>query len=163
AVVFAVLFVALFGAWVIRENQSGLVIKRFGRPLPSGRIIALAGEAGYQARMLAPGWYVGLWAWRYHVIKVPVVVVQPGEIALVVAADGAAIPAERVLAHAVVCDNFQDADAFLKGGGERGRQLAFLTAGTYRINPALFEVVTSARAAKHGMEPSDLRVLEVSP
>ena len=47
-------------------------------------------------------------------------------------------------ARQVPCDNFQDAEAFLRSDGERGRQLAFLTAGTYRINPALFEVVTPA-------------------
>jgi hypothetical protein len=40
--------VALGSTRVIREDESGLVIKRFGRPLPSGRIIALNGEAGYQ-------------------------------------------------------------------------------------------------------------------
>ena len=73
------------------------MIKRFGRPLASGRIIALDGEAGYQARMLSPGWHFGLWRWHYKVVNVPVLVVQPGEIALVVAADGEAIPPERVL------------------------------------------------------------------
>ena len=45
----------LAGARVISESQSGLVVKRFGPPLSSGRIIALNGEAGYQARMLSPG------------------------------------------------------------------------------------------------------------
>ncbi len=85
-----VLLLVLSGTWVIAENQSGLVIKRFGPPLASGQIIALDGEAGYQARMLPPGWHFWLWRWRYKVVKVPVVVVQPGEIALVVAADGRA-------------------------------------------------------------------------
>src|SRR5262245_11218239 len=153
----------LSGVRVIRENQSGLVIKRYGRPLASGRIIAINGEAGYQARMLPPGWHVGLWRWRYKLIKVPVVVVQPGEIALVVAADGEAIPAERVLARAVDCDNFQDADAFLRHHGERGRQISFLTAGTYRINPSLFEVVSPADAKRHGMTAADLHVYQVAP
>jgi uncharacterized membrane protein YqiK len=139
------------------------VIKRFGQPLPSGRFIARDGEAGYQARMLPPGWHIGWWIWQYQIIRVPVVIVQPGEIALVVAADGAAIPPERVLAHAVACDNFQDAEAFLRQRGERGRQIGFLTAGTYRINPALFEVVTAARAGKHGMAPPDLLVYQVPP
>ena len=151
------------GTRSIREDESGLVIKRFGPALPSGRIIACNGEAGYQARMLSPGWHFGLWRWRYKVVRVPLVVVQPGEIALVVSADGAAIPSERVLARAVACDNFQDADAFLRGGGERGRQIALLTAGSYRINPALFEIVMPANAKQHGIAPADLHVYQVSP
>ncbi len=154
---------AFSGLWMIRETQAGLVVKRYGRPLPSGRIIALEGEAGYQARLLPPGWHVGLWRWQYKVIKVPVTIIQPGEIALVVAADGEAIPAERVLGRAVACDNFQDAEAFLKNHGERGRQIPFLTAGTYRINPALFEVVTPENAPRYGMSPRDLHVFELSP
>jgi len=156
-------FLVVSGAWIIREDQSGLVIKRFGRPLSSGQIIALAGEAGYQARLLSPGWYFGLWFWRYKVEKVPVVIVHPGEIALVVAADGEAIPAERVLARAVACDNFQDAEAFLRNHGERGRQIAFLTAGTYRINPSLFDVVRPQNAIQAGMAPEDLHVYQLAP
>jgi uncharacterized membrane protein YqiK len=157
------LFVLLLGLWVIAEDHSGLVIKRFGPPLASGRIIALDGEAGYQARLLPPGWHFGLWRWRYKIEKIPVVIVQPGEIALVVAADGRPIPPERVLAKDVPCDNFQDAEAFLRGGGERGRQLAFVTAGTYRINPALFEVVSTDTAHKYEMTAADLRVYQTPP
>ena len=160
---FAVIAFVLSGVRMIREDQSGLVIKRYGRPLPSGRIIALNGEAGYQARMLPPGWHAGLWRWRYKVSKVPVVVVRPGEIALVVAADGDAIPAERVLARAVDCDNFQDAEAFLRHHGERGRQISFLTAGTYRINPAVFRVVTPDNATHYDMAAEELHVYQVSP
>jgi len=159
----AALLVGMSGTWVIRENESGLVIKRFGPPLASGRIIALAGEAGYQARLLSPGWHLALWRWQYKVVKVPVIVVRPGEIALVVAADGEAIPAERVLARSVDCDNYQDAEAFLKRHGERGRQIAFLTAGTYRINPALFDVVVPQNAVKSGMTPAELHVYQLTP
>jgi uncharacterized membrane protein YqiK len=158
-----VLVIVLLGAWVIAENQSGLVIKRFGPPLASGTIIALDGEAGYQARMLPPGWHFWLWRWRYKVVKVPVIVVQPGEIALVVAADGRAIPPERVLGRQVACDNFQDAEAFLRGEGERGRQIAFLTAGTYRINPSLFDVVTPSSGRKYDMTAADLHVYQMPP
>jgi uncharacterized membrane protein YqiK len=162
-VLLAGLVVVLSGAWIIAEYQSGLVIKRFGAPLPSGSIIALNGEAGYQARMLPPGWHFGLWRWRYKVKKVPVVVVEPGEIALVVAADGAAVSPERVLGRHVPCDNFQDAEAFLRNHGERGRQLAFLTTGTYRINPALFEVVMAGTAKRYEMSPADLHVYQMPP
>jgi uncharacterized membrane protein YqiK len=159
----AVALLALSGTWMIREDESGLVIKRFGPPLASGRIIALAGEAGYQARLLSPGWHFGMWRWQYKVVKVPVTIVHPGEIALVVAADGEAAPAERVLARAVDCDNFQDAETFLRHHGERGRQIAFLTTGTYRINPALFDVVTPRNAAKADMTPAELHVYPLPP
>jgi uncharacterized membrane protein YqiK len=157
------LIVVLSSIRVIREDESGLVIKRFGEPLPSGRIIALNGEAGYQAHLLSPGWHFGLWRWRYKVERVPMVVIQPGEIALVVAADGETIPPDRVLARAVPCNTFQDAEGFLRNHGERGRQISVVTAGTYRINPALFEVVTPATAKAHDMVPSQLHVYQVPP
>jgi uncharacterized membrane protein YqiK len=156
-------FVAIGGVRIIRENESGLVIKRYGRNLPPGRIIALDGEAGYQAQMLPPGWHFGLFIWHYIVKPVPMVVVRPGEIALIVAADGATIPPERILAAAITCDQFQDADAFLRRGGERGRQIAVLTAGAYRINTALFQVVTTRNAENFGMEPWQLLVSQVPP
>jgi uncharacterized membrane protein YqiK len=149
------------GLRIIHENESGLVIKRFGPSLAANRIVALNGEAGYQARMLPPGWHFGYWRWRYKVVKVRVVVVPPGEIALVVAADGAPIPPERVLGREIACDNFQNAEAFLRERGERGRQLGFLTAGTYRINPALFEIITARMAPAHEMREQDLTVYQM--
>jgi len=157
------LFLVLLGAWVIGEQESGLVIKKFGHSLPPGRLIALNGEAGYQARLLSPGWHFGLWRWKYKVIRIPVVQVRTGEIALVVAKDGEAIPSERILGREVDCDRFQDAEAFLRHEGERGRQISFLTAGSYRINPALFEVISARNAQAHGLDPSELRVREISP
>ena len=162
----ALVLLSLF-LWVstrfIREDESGLVIKRFGPRLPPGRIVAMNGEAGYQAKMLNPGLHFPMWRWRYKIVRVPLVVVSPGEIALVVAADGAAIPSERVLGKEVRCNQFQDADAFLRGGGERGRQLAFVTAGSYRINPALFEVVSADRASHYGLARDLLDVYQMPP
>jgi uncharacterized membrane protein YqiK len=162
-VLLAFLFFAAGGVRVIAEDQSGLVVKRFGRALAPGRLIALGGEAGYQARLLSPGWHFGMWSWRYKIEPLPLVVVPPGEIGLVVAADGAAIPPERILGRAVDCDHFQDAEAFLRRGGERGRQIALLTAGTYRINTALFEVITARNAARHEGDAAALQVLQVPP
>jgi uncharacterized membrane protein YqiK len=154
----------LLGLVLIDERQVGVVIKRFGsRSLPPGRLLALSGEAGYQADTLAPGLHFGYWRWQYQVLKMPVTEVAPGEIALVVAADGAAIPAERILGRVVDCDSFQDARKFLVGGGERGRQLGILTAGTYRINTALFTVITAAQAPAFGMETGALFVQRVEP
>lgn len=153
----------LFGLVVISEREVGIVAKKFsGRSLPPGRLIALEGEAGYQADTLAPGWHWGYWPLKYSVRKEPVIVVPSGEIALIVANDGAPIPPERILGKVVPCDNFQDGRKFLTQGGEKGRQLGFLTAGTYRINTALFTVITAANP-KQGMAPDQLRVYNLAP
>jgi uncharacterized membrane protein YqiK len=153
----------LFGAVLISERQVGIVVKRWGgRGLEPGHLIALNGEAGYQAETLAPGLHFGFWRWQYRIIKVPVTVVPQGEIALVLAADGAAIPAERILGKIVDCDNFQDARKFLANGGEKGRQLGILTAGTYRINSALFTVITSHTANDNGMTTGQLDLTRVN-
>ena len=152
----------LLGLVFISEQAVGIVVKRFGtRSLPPGQLIALQGEAGYQADTLAPGLHLGFWCWQYRIIKVYVTIVPQGEIALVVAASGQSIPSERILGQVVDCDNFQDARAFLMNGGEKGRQLGFLTAGTYRINTALFTVITSAVASDNGVHPSELLLKRV--
>ena len=149
---------------LIKERQVGVVIKRLGGGrLEPGRLIALAGEAGYQADTLAPGLYFGYWPWQYRILKVPVTVVPQGEIALLLAADGAAIPAERILGRVVDCDNFQNARKFLANGGEKGRQRGILTAGTYRLNTALFTVITSETASFHEMGPEQLHLQHVEP
>src|SRR5258708_7096662 len=154
----------VLGAVLIRERQVGIVVKKFGgRGLTPGRLIALADEAGYQADTLAPGLHFGYFRWQYRILKMPVTVVPQGEIALVVAADGQAIPSERILGRVVESDNFQDARKFLVNGGERGRQLGILTAGVYRINQALFTVITSANAPEHGMSAHELSLHRGTP
>ncbi|BAB72923.1 SPFH domain-containing protein [Anabaena sp. FACHB-709] len=162
-----VIFVPLFfgGLVVIGEREVGVVVRKFtfsGKGLPAGQLIALNGEAGLQADTLAPGWHWGYWPWQYSVRKESVVVVPQGEIAVIVAADGASNPPERILGKIVDCDNFQDARKFLINGGEKGRQMGFLTAGTYRINTALFKVIMAANASSHGMSPEQLQVYTVA-
>lgn len=154
----------VLGLVVIGERQVGIVVKKFSRTgLAAGSLIALKGESGYQADTLAPGWHFGYWPWQFSVQKVPVVEIPQGEIGLVVAAAGLPIPPERILGHVVACDNFQDARKFLLNGGEKGRQLDLLTAGTYRINTALFTVITAETAKGDGMQPQQLQVYSVQP
>jgi uncharacterized membrane protein YqiK len=157
-----IFFLPFFGGLVvIGEREVGIVVRKFtlsGRGLPAGGLIALNGEAGLQADTLAPGWHWRKYPWQYSVRKESVVVVPQGEIALIVAADGASNPPERILGKIVDCDNFQDARKFLTHGGEKGRQMGFLTAGTYRINTALFKVIMASNATAHGMNPEQLRV-----
>ena len=56
AIVAIFLFVKFaVGLVIIGEAQVGIVVKKIGKPLANHRFIATAGEAGYQAGTLAPG------------------------------------------------------------------------------------------------------------
>ena len=160
---FGVFATSLFGIVIIREHEVGIVVRKFGARLPAGQLIALKGEAGYQADTLAPGWHFSYFPWKFSVRKVPITTIPQGEIGLVVASDGAAIPSDRILAKSVACHNFQDTREFLLNGGEKGRQLAILTAGKYRINTAVFTIITSNNAADYGINPRLLTVYTVQP
>ncbi|MCI0714127.1 MAG: flotillin family protein [Chloroflexi bacterium] len=162
-VVAVALPIVMTGLVVIRENEVGIVVRKFGKGLPAGQLVAIKSEAGYQADTLPPGWHFGYWLWQYKIRKEQVIRIPQGQIGLVIAADGEAIPPNRILGRGVECDNFQDARKFLLNGGEKGRQLDILTAGVYRINTALFTIITAQNATQHGMSPEQLMVYSVSP
>lgn len=152
------------GLIVIGEREVGIITKKFSsKSLPQGQLVALTGEAGLQADTLPPGWHFGYFPWQFNVRKEPVVVIPQGEIGLIVASDGATLPPDCILGKTVPCEDFQNARMFLTNGGEKGRQLALLTAGTYRINTGLFEVITSNNSNKHGMQPQQLKVHAIAP
>jgi uncharacterized membrane protein YqiK len=113
----------------------------FKKRLPDGRIIATDGEAGMQAKALAPGLYWGMWPWQYAITMEPFTIIEQNKLGLVKAKDGAQLDTGRVLGKPVHCDKFQDAIAFLDNNGQKGPQAAFLTPGSYRINTFLFEIV----------------------
>ncbi|WP_291286043.1 SPFH domain-containing protein [Flavobacterium sp.] len=150
-ILFAIVFYkfilrVFFGMVMVPENKIGLVTKKFvlfgaDKSLPDGRIIATKGEAGYQAQTLAPGLYWGMWIWQYSIDMTGFTVIPEGKIGLVLSKDGQEIPTGRILARRVDSDNFQDATSFLNNGGQKGRQTAFITTGSYRINTFLFEII----------------------
>ncbi len=130
---------------IVPEDRIGLVTKRFvlfgsNRELPDGRIIATKGEAGFQGKTLAPGLYFCKWFWQYDVTMEKFTVIPEGKIGLILAKDGVGIPTGNILGQRVACDSFQDAVKFLENLGQRGRQTAYITAGSYRINTMLFQV-----------------------
>lgn len=138
----------IFGMVMIPEDRIGLVTKKFvlygeNKELPDGRIIATKGEAGYQAKALAPGMYWFMFPWQYGVVLEAFTVIPEGKIGLVLSKDGAEIPTGNILGRKVDCDNFQDSEKFLLNGGQKGRQTAIITAGTYRINTQAFSVTIS--------------------
>ncbi len=135
-----------FGMVIVPEDKIGLVTKKFvlfgtDKSLPDSRIIATKGEAGFQAQTLAPGLYWTMWIWQYSVDMTAFTIIPEGKIGLILSKDGKEIPTGRILARKVPSDNFQDAEAFLNNGGQKGRQTAFITTGSYRINTFLFEIV----------------------
>ncbi|SHF37953.1 SPFH domain-containing protein [Pedobacter caeni] len=150
----AMLFTLLFYKFILRvflgmvivpENKVGMVTKKFvlfgrDKELPDGRIIATKGEAGFQAKALAPGLYWGMWPWQYSVSMQGFTIIPEGKIGLILANDGAEIPTGAILGRRVESDNFQDAEKFLNNNGQKGRQTSYITAGTYRINVFAFTV-----------------------
>ncbi len=144
--VFYRLFFRLFGIIIVPEDKIGLVTKKFvlfgtNKELPDGRIIAVNGEAGFQGQTLAPGIYFWFWVWQYEIRLQPLTVIPQGKIGLVVAKDGKELETGNILARKVDCETFQNAVAFIKNGGRKGRQSCYITAGTYRINTFLFEIM----------------------
>lgn len=143
-----------FGMVIVPENKIGLVTKKFvlfgaDKSLPDGRIIATKGEAGFQAKTLAPGLYWGMFPWQYGVDMQGFTVIPEGKIGLILANDGAEIPTGAILARKVDSDNFQDAEKFLNNGGQKGRQTAYVTAGTYRINTYAFTITIADMVIIH--------------
>jgi len=152
--ILACALLTMFACWLtlrsIPNDYVGIVEKLWslGGSVGEGRIIALTGEAGYQAELLRGGLHFGYWRWQYRVHKVRLVTIAQGKIGYVYARDGQPLPSSQTLGRIVPCDNFQDASAFLSGNGEpevlgqRGRQRAILREGVYAINLAVFVVIT---------------------
>lgn len=144
------LITSLLGIRYIPNNRIGVVEKLWSRKgsLEDGRLIALYGEAGFQAELLRGGLHFGYWPWQYRVHKAPLAVVPQGKIGYVFARDGEPLRPEQTLGRVVPCNNFQDARSFLCGRGadslvgQRGRQRFILREGVYVINPVLFVVIT---------------------
>ena len=140
---------AVLGIRYIPNNRVGIIEKLWSSKgsVVEGRMLALRGEAGYQADLLRGGIHMFLWPWQYRIHKVSLVTVPQGKIGYVYARDGEPLPPSQTLGRIVDCNNFQDARAFFgskaseKGGGvggagagQRGRQRAILREGVYAIN-----------------------------
>jgi uncharacterized membrane protein YqiK len=165
--VLIVLVLLLLIAWLtvryIPNQQVGVVEKLWSSSgsVTEGRIIALEGEAGYQADVLRGGLHFGLWRWQYRVHKLPLVTIPQGKVGYVYARDGEPLPPSQTLGRVVPCNNFQDARTFLgqpnedgaeNARGQRGRQRAILREGVYAINPALFVVITEDAVYRLGLQ-----------
>ncbi|MEA3207515.1 MAG: hypothetical protein QOE70_572 [Chthoniobacter sp.] len=135
---------AIVGVRYIPHRRVGILEKIWSErgSLGQGRIIALAGEAGFQARVLRGGLYIGYPFWMFRLHTEPLVTIAEGRVGYLYARDGQPLGPAQTLGQVVECNGFQDPAAFLRNGGQRGRQRAILREGVYAINTALFVVIT---------------------
>ena len=158
-VVLSVLLKELLGVRYIANDKVGIVEKLWSGSgsIPEGNIIALNGEAGFQADILRGGLHFGLWRWQFKIHKVPLVTIPQNKIGYIYARDGSPLTAGQTLGRVIGCNNFQNSRQFLGqvalspeereglGVGQRGRQRAILREGVYAMNLALFTVVAEDR------------------
>ncbi len=125
----------------VRGNEIALIERKwFGSKMPQGRVVALGNEVGIQARTLGPGLHF-LIPFIYKATKSVFTEILDNEIGLIESVDGSAIPAGRIFAEVAAGHNsFQDGEAFIRNGGQKGPQIEILPPGKYRINPYLFKL-----------------------
>jgi hypothetical protein len=158
-------WLAVTGWWRLPDDEVGIVERRFGKRRPDDDSkVSLYGAKGVQAGVLAPNTIKWLPKVLFDVHRVPVTKVPNGTIGVVVAHAGRTRAPGQSIAKYVECDNFQDAAAFVLGGGEQGRQQQVLVSGTYRINTRAFTVITVDRPeemAREHLTEADLTNVEV--
>jgi len=160
----------------IGSNEVGLVEAKDGQQVSLGQnfgkvvecnnfqdavaFIKNGGQKGKQLAILSNGiYYINIALFQVSIA--PVINVPAGEIAVVIAQDGKPLPPGQILGKSVECNNFQDAAAFIRNGGQKGKQRTILTAGEYRINTELFTVITTANAKQHSMKSEELKIYRV--
>src|SRR3982750_2496491 len=137
----------------IGADELGVIEAVDGEPMPLGRIFApdraqnahnnfqdpiafikQGGVKGIQLRTLPPGkWAIHPYLFRVSIAQTTVI--PPGKVGVITAADGAPLDQGRLHGKAIrEHKNFQDAEAFIYNGGQKGPQVEILTPGTYRIH-----------------------------
>jgi regulator of protease activity HflC (stomatin/prohibitin superfamily) len=137
------LILVVFGGMLVNVGgtQVGILERRyFGKGLPEGRVVALAGEVGIQARVFSPGLHL-LPPFLYKVRKTPMIEIAENEVGIVESIDGDPLDPGRIFARRVDGhDSYQDGAIFLRNGGQKGTQIDALPPGQYRINTYLFRI-----------------------
>jgi regulator of protease activity HflC (stomatin/prohibitin superfamily) len=144
-------------ALVVDKGEVCLVTAMDGEPIPNGRLLSHNilghstfengdqflknhGQKGPQAQILLPGTY-RINTDLFKLEKYPATIVPSGKVGLVTARDGEPLPETEYVAKSTENhNNYQNIQAFLEGGGQRGPQLDVLKPGTYYINPLMFQV-----------------------
>jgi len=137
-VVGIVLFVLWVLLWLtvryIPNDRIGIVETLWSAKgsLTEGAVIALSGEAGYQADILRGGIHFGLWRWQYKIHRFPLVTIKQGKIGYVFSRGGDQLLPSQTLARVIDCNNFQDARKFLTNNGQKAVSAAFCVKASTR-------------------------------
>jgi len=140
---------------VVPNGQIAIVESCDGKPMAAGHILGRqvasddfqdaraflenGGERGVQMAVIPPGtWRINRLVFTTELVKMEVI--PAGKIGVVEAKDGKPLSGGRIIGRHVDCDSYQDAQAFMTMGGERGPQMTIIPQGQYRINPKLFTV-----------------------
>jgi uncharacterized membrane protein YqiK len=139
------IWLVLSSVVIVGGNEIAILERKFfGDKMASGRVIAMTGEVGVMGRTLGPGLHF-LIPFLYSNHKVPFTIIKEDEIGIVESIDGGVIEQGKIFACVAQNHNhFQDAEAFLTNGGQKGPQLEILPPGYYRINPAIFKVTKTS-------------------
>ncbi len=138
----------------------GVVEARDGQPLSGGRVlgkyvecdsyqdvqkfITNGGERGPQMRIIPQGQY-RINPMMFAVYMEPVMEIADNMVGIVTTKDGTPLPVGEIAGAAIEGHNsFQDAEAFIKNGGNKGLQEQVILAGRYFINPR-FATVESVK------------------
>ncbi|MFN0146024.1 MAG: SPFH domain-containing protein [Dehalococcoidia bacterium] len=141
----------------IGEDEVGMIESIDGRPLDPGRIFARrvtghdsfqdgegflrnGGQKGTQIDILPPGQFrINTYLFRIRVEKA--LVIPASTVGLVTARDGEPLAPGRLLARATEGHaSYQDGEAFIQNGGQRGPQIDLILPGRYRLNLDMFNV-----------------------
>lgn len=160
ALVFLLLLILLSGIRSIPNSRIGIVEKRFSTKgsIKSG-FIALNGEAGFQPQVLRGGLHY-LMPIQYTVHMAQLVTITQGNVGYIFARDGAPLAPDQTLASNVQVSDFQDVQAFLKNGGQRGPQRSILREGTYAINLMQFVVITEERVHTLPLNRDEVQIIQ---
>ncbi len=130
----------------VPDGKLGQLFRIYGGPsLTEGRIIAVNGENGPQARIFTPGFHFELLVNVLYNVDAnhDEVLIPQGKIGVLAARDGKALRPGQAFADpfpGALGFTMLDAEVFLQNGGQRGPQLSVLTPGKYRLNHYLWDV-----------------------
>lgn len=136
---------------IIPEGKIGLIMAKDGAEIPTGNILGQkvesdnfqdavkflenGGQRGRQTSYITSGSY-RINTMLFQVSVTDMIRIQESMVGIVTTLDGLPIEANQIAGKLVEGhNNFQDFDAFIKQGGNRGLQPQVILAGSYNLNP----------------------------